>query len=253
MVYVEEFNEKSGSEAQKRAQADFDDLQNEVAGRDVGRIRRFLTGAQHDPIAIKQRRADEETTLFVALMQNAEFARLYEEAGERLRETRQFLDDAREQLATIRAEIEAQEQDILSRAARLPDGTLVFQGEDGRAYTRDGKLSDHPDAQNIIWRGDHAKLDEIQLADQRRKLLEEAEQKLDTHDAELGGLEDRYQNTDDLKSDDLNDIIKRTEDIKESLDQAFKDLKPQTSNTDASVSLSQGAHQALDIKGLDGI
>ncbi len=71
MVYAEEFNKVSGSEAQRRAQLDFDDLQNEVAGRDVGRIRRFLTGEQHNPEAIDKRRQERDTALFIALMQRA--------------------------------------------------------------------------------------------------------------------------------------------------------------------------------------
>ena len=216
MVYFEEFNKVSGSEAQKRAQLDFDDHQNEAAGRDT-KPRRFLTGAQYDPQAIQKRREEQETALFIAQIQSVELARLCEETGKMLRETRQFLDEAREKLALVRADITAQEQDILSRTACLPDGTLVFQGEDGRAYTRGGKLCDDPNAQNIIWRSDHAKLTEIQLSDQRRELLEQTEAKVNAHDAELGGLEERYESTDDLTADELTDIQKRMQGIKDDL------------------------------------
>ncbi|MBO9462468.1 hypothetical protein [Labrenzia sp. R5_0] len=249
MVYWEEFNKVSGSEAQKRAQLDFDDHQNEAAGRDVGRIRRFLTGAQHDPETIKKRREEQETAFYLAIKHNAELARLYEEAAERLRETRQFLDDTREKLVAIRAGIEAQEQDILSRAARLPDGTLVFLGEDGRAYTRDGKLSDDPAAQNIIWQNHHATLSEIQLSDQRRELLEQAEVKVNAHDAELGSLEERYKNTDDLTADDLKDISKQVEEISSDLSKSMEALHQATASPAPQTAISVPAQ----IRGLDNL
>lgn len=51
-MYCEVFNAVSGIEAQKRAEIDYDDLQNEVAGRDVGRIERFLTGGERVPEAV---------------------------------------------------------------------------------------------------------------------------------------------------------------------------------------------------------
>lgn len=214
MVYWEEFNEVSGAEAQKRAQMDFDDHQNEAAGRDVGRIKRFLTGEQHDPQAIQKRRTERETTFFLAMTESTKLARLTEEWGEKLREARQFLDDAREKLAAIRAGIEAQEEVILAHAARLPDGTLVFQGKDGRAYTRDGKLSDDPDAQSIIWQGHHATLEDIQNNDARRQKANALENKLDSADAQHGDMAERQSDPDNqMSAEDIESEIQSLDDV----------------------------------------
>lgn len=136
------------------------------------------------------------------MIQSAEYARLYEQLGQRLRDTRRFLDDAREQLTAIRAQIDAEEQDILSRAVRLPDGTYVFRGEDDRAYTRDGELSDHPDAKDIIWRDDHAKLSEIQHNEGRAEKADSLEDQLDRADAKHGDMTERYENTDEKMTPD---------------------------------------------------
>lgn len=254
MVYFEEFNRVSGSEAQKRAQIDFDDLQNEAAGRDVGRVQRFHAGGQLDQKIIQKRREDRDTTTFLALMENAKFAALYAEVDEKLREAAKAIDDAKAKLGLFCGELEELENGIMGRTARLPDGTLVFQGDDGQAYTRDGKLSDHPDAQNIIWRDDPANLTEIQIIDQRRQKVEAFENKLNGYDAEIGDMIERHKDTDSpLSSEDLEDMLQRTEDIRENLTKEFKELQPRNSDSELANSATNDGHLALQIKGLDGV
>ena len=225
MVYWEEFNKISGSDAQKRAQMDFDDLQNEFAGRDVGRIKRFLTGTQHDPQAIQKRRADQETSLFLAQVQSEKMARLTEEWGEKLREARKFLDEARQKLAGFQNHINAERMEIDARAMRLPDGTRVYRGDDDRAYTRDGKLSDHPDAQNIIWQHSSARLSESQRNDERRQKSDALENKLDSADAEHGEMAERRSNPDNQMSEgQVEAEIQSLDDMMNDIAESFEDL-----------------------------
>lgn len=236
MVYSLEFNAVSGSEAQKRAQQDFDDLQNETAGRDVGRIERFLNGQSNHPSSEKARRKEREAEMsrFMALMSDPVYAKLYEDTGKKLLDTRQFLDDAREQLAALRAKANAEHHDILSRAAHLPDGTLVFRGEDGRAYLRNGELSDDPNAQDIIWRDDQATLAEIQRSDAQTQKIDAFESKLNQADQQLGDMTERYEDTDNPPStEDLQDMQKRMQDMKEGLTRDLKGLGEQVSPNDA--------------------
>ncbi|AQZ50871.1 hypothetical protein [Martelella mediterranea] len=204
MVYSLEFNAVSGSEAQKRSQQDFDDLQNEVAGRDVGRIERFLNGEGNHPNSEKQRRKarEEQLSRFMMLMSDPVYAKLYDDWGKKLNETRQFLDDARDQLAAFRARIEAERLDIDSRAVRLPDGTLAYRGEDDRAYNRDGTLSDNPDAQDIIWSEDSARLAESQHNDELAGRADRLEKKLDHADMIHGEMVERRDNTNDPQTPD---------------------------------------------------
>lgn len=201
-MYSLEFNAVSGSEAQKRAQRDFDDLQNETAGRDVGRIERFLNGESNHPNSEKARRKEREAEMsrFMALMSDPVYAKLYEDWGKKLNETRQFLDDARDQLAKFRASIEAERLDIDARAMRLPDGTLVYRGDDDRAYNRDGTLSENPDAQDIIWREDSARLSESQRNDDRAGRADRLEQKLDHADIAVGDMTERRADTTNPKT-----------------------------------------------------
>tara|TARA_B100000378_G_scaffold274122_1_gene268093 strand:- start:96 stop:857 length:762 start_codon:yes stop_codon:yes gene_type:complete len=233
MVYSPEFNAVSGSEAQKRAQQDFDDLQNEVAGRDVGRIERFLNGESNHPNSEKARRKEREAemTRFMALMSDPVYAKLYEDWGKKLNETRQFLDEAREQLAKFRASIEAERLDIDARAARLPDGTLVYRGDDDRAYNRDGTLSENPDAQHIQWRESHARLSENLRNDDRAGSADRLEQKLDHADIAVGESAERHQDTGNPKTspDGIKDELEGLDDIVDDISGEISGLKNETS------------------------
>ena len=66
---------------------DFDDLQNEIAGREVGRAGRFLPDAVKNGVGSAkeaEKRADALTRLQLALQSNPAYAALNNETGEAL-------------------------------------------------------------------------------------------------------------------------------------------------------------------------
>lgn len=81
-----------------RRRRDTDDFNNEIAGRDVGRIKRFLPESA-DPAEAKKRdgRDHQRLSTLMALLQNdPEYAALYEDTLDELREAEEATDAAME-------------------------------------------------------------------------------------------------------------------------------------------------------------
>lgn len=157
---------------------DRDDLDNEMAGREVGRIKRFLPEGHAGPAAQKRRDEEREhlSALMAMLRSNAAYAALYDQTMDALRnaeaateaaltEARDTLDNANEALA-----------DLMDNANTLPDGTKVFRNQNGNVYTEDGRLIEGEELQGIHWR-DNAPNYEDFLA--RRKAVSDAQATID--------------------------------------------------------------------------
>jgi len=107
----DEFEMRARQAAEERRQLDFDDLQNESAGRETGRMARFLT-------------ADAREAATEAALQA---------------------------LIARRTQLEAAREDMLARAARLPDGTAVFRDEHGRVWSAEGEEIGGHALEAIVW------------------------------------------------------------------------------------------------------
>ena len=127
----------------KRHAQDFNDLQNEMAGNDVGRISRFLTGDEHGPRAAEKRRAKREAVLsnLQIMMSDPEYAKFYRETEGVLRDSQTKLDEALEQVQQAKAVAMTELEEIDKQAAHLPDdGQRVFKDHNGQVRFEDGKL-----------------------------------------------------------------------------------------------------------------
>ncbi len=65
MDYTDEFDEIENSAAERRRIQDFDDLQNEISGNDVGRISRFLS--PEALLLLKEKRNGTSSSVMSAL------------------------------------------------------------------------------------------------------------------------------------------------------------------------------------------
>lgn len=135
---------------QKRRQ-DLDDLNNEMAGRDVGRISRFLP--DRDPRTIEQKKREKEAreSALQRMLRDPAYAAAYREAWDAIDRAQAALDTAMlenaeeaERLADVIGMME-------SRAARLPDGRAVFRAADGSLRDADGhRLRGEADAASLV-------------------------------------------------------------------------------------------------------
>lgn len=80
--------------------------------------------------------------------------------------------------------------DMLSRAARLPDGTKVFRDGEGNVKTLDGTTVDDASAASIEWRGDEPSYEDVSAQKRRVDELQDAANNLRGIEAELGGIRD---------------------------------------------------------------
>lgn len=194
-------------------QRDHEDLQNEIAGRSTVRQRRFLPADGADGSLDGKRSNDRGsfTGLDILLLTDPIYAALYSQVGEVLeaaeRDTAAAIDAAERALDAARTEL----QDVLDKAARLPDGRRVFRDADGHVWTEDGELVDPATAAGIQWRGDEPSREDF-IA--RKQAVEEWQAYLDRlrdyQTIVLGSARDRLNDPNDPPSEaELRAILDR--------------------------------------------
>lgn len=154
--YLSDFNEISIVQKERERALALDDLHNEMAGREVGRISRFLSEDARETTASARRggRSGEAlSALDLALMTDPAYAELYDGTFNRLREaeaaTERALMKAEEALADAMAALNT----TLDRAATLEDGTRVFKDAQGNVWTERGQMVNEATAAGIEWKG----------------------------------------------------------------------------------------------------
>jgi len=214
---------------------DFDDLQNEIAGLDTGRMKRFLPDGAHsaDPNGKSaSKRAEVLTRLQLMLLENPAYAALFEE-------TATILTDAQSRLDALLERVRAQiDQSIvaldekLDGAARLPDGTKVFKDQTGQIRSLDGGAVPADLAATILWSGNEPSHETVQMDIARLSLLKELESDIQSGQAEIGDMQAAM--LDDYSppsEDDLKDFGQRAQDIAESLEQEMDETLAKTAPT----------------------
>ena len=137
-----------------RRNSDFDDLQNEIAGREVGRVQRFLSLEEAATRGKSQNKGIDAITLSAleTLLQDPEYAKLYNEVSDLLSRaesaTEAALAHAENDLSKANADLE----ETMENANRLPDGTAVFRDAQGRIVTEDGRVIEGEEAEGIVWK-----------------------------------------------------------------------------------------------------
>ena len=152
-----------GNRPPSKSRQDYDDLQNEMAGRDVGRIARFIH-EDRSPHG-REKRAEKErasvSRLMALLQSDPEYARLYNDTMDKLGRaetaTQAALESAEQRLAGAERDL----ADMRDRASTLPDGTKVFRGKDGNVYTEDGRQLTDDERSQVDWKEGAPRYDEF--------------------------------------------------------------------------------------------
>lgn len=162
MDYQNEFDQIEDAAADRRRVQDFDDLQSEMRGDEVGRISRFLSPEARQLLLDKRngKRSAYMTALDLALLNNPEFAKAYEGAMNTLGKAEdvaeRVLDRLELQLADMEVQLkdaQTEHQNTLGNAATLADGTRVFRDADGKVWDEHGKHVEDARAASIEWSG----------------------------------------------------------------------------------------------------
>lgn len=137
-----------------RQARDFDDLQHELADRDVGRRRRFLPGDARNAEATEKRRAERveaATRLQLLLQSDPAYAALYNDTMDLLGRAETATETALEKAQAALKEANQALNDTLDRAVALSDGRKVFRDAEGRVWTEDGDQLSPDAAVEIEW------------------------------------------------------------------------------------------------------
>lgn len=198
----------------ERRQRELDDCNNEIAGRETGRIRRFVVGDAGPAEAARKRRdRDEAVSRLMHFLTDPVYRARYERASVVLADAEQATERVLSQLEHQIAAAQIELNGIQDAAARLPDGTRVYRDANGVVRREDGAVVDDMMVATIVWKGDEPRY-EAYLA---------AEDALDAHKAQrdevstylntvLGPARDRLDDADDPPSlDELDQILEAIE------------------------------------------
>lgn len=199
-------------EDRKRQAAE--DLNNEIAGRSVGRRARFL-GDGHGALGRERKEREERSfrTRLLAMLSDPVYRAKYESVMRALERAERATEAA---LVGLMEQIDAAQEalrDIEERAARLPDGSYVFRDAHGKVRRADGTVVQEDLAATVLWTGDEPSFEEYVA---QRTALEFLEQQRDEtqgyQNDVLGDARHRLSDEDDPPTlDELNSINTRIE------------------------------------------
>lgn len=200
--------------SKNKRQRDYDDLQNEMAGRETGRAHRFLPEEARTAEGARKRRKRlaAEAQLFL-MLQDLAYRERYEAVSAALSTAMQATDAV---LARLETQILAAQIDVdalTGRAARLPDRTRIYRDAQGVVRREDGSAVDDTLVATIIWTGNEPSFETFTAAqDHLAGLKADREDVTDYQNDVLGPAFDRITDKHDPPSlEELNAILDRVE------------------------------------------
>lgn len=211
-----------------RQRQEFDDLQNEIAGRSTGRRTRFLPdGPGSEEAKRREREARAFQTRLAELLADPIYRAKYETTLNILRDAERAVDAALAQIDTDLVAAQAHLDDLQDRAARLPDGSRVYKDGDGNVRREDGSLVDDVLVDTIIWTGNEPSFEDYRAATDRIDALERDKDAVEGYQNDvLGPSRDRL--TDDDNPPDLGQLDDIADDINGEMPKSVQHQMPET-------------------------
>lgn len=131
--------ESIGTDSLPSTQRNVIDLNNEIAGHETGRSKKFLNLESPEALRVRKREEEHRLSALMHAMQDPEYAAAYKATKDAAEAARRAVDAAR-----LKLDLEAQRatdrlDQIRQSAAQLRDGTRVYISKaDGRLYTEGG-------------------------------------------------------------------------------------------------------------------
>ncbi len=189
--YFDVFNAASLALAERLLAEDRDDYNHATTGADVGRQRRHIRDKDTDPLTGEKRKGGSsavQRTLDWLLLNDASYSAAHQSAMLALTDAESSVADGLTEIVEALAPARRTLEDMEERAARLPDGTLVFRNANGDVLTADGHLVPDEDAAGVEWRGDEPTYEDYREQRDRIEALEQAERELRGIETELGDI-----------------------------------------------------------------
>lgn len=194
----------------ERQRRDMEDLNNEIAGRDVGRRARFLNADARSPEAErKKREARAFQNRLMEMLNDPIYRAKYDGVMQALSDAEQATQAAIDALSDQIEAAQTDLTDMMDNAARLPDGTRVFRDENGVVRHEDGTVVEDHLADTILWTGNEPSFEDLNAAKTR---IDGLQGQLDAANGYqndvLGPARDRITDTDNPPSEgELDDVL----------------------------------------------
>lgn len=228
----EEFQGVEKSRLAKLLSQEHEDHNNALAGNfDTGRrINRGLKEKEEHEQSVQKR---AKKSLSQALKLNARYAAQYQGVMQNLNNAENAVYAAQIRSAEWVSEAQSAVRGSLDAASTMPDGTEVFQSEDGSVYTVDERVVDDNALEEISWREGSPSWETYQgqLAE-----LEEARQhheRMNTHGDRLAELRIEMEDEDQpissermIEIDEEIESIYKSASIQNAVDQNYETNKP---------------------------
>ncbi|MEP2943002.1 MAG: hypothetical protein ABJN40_01625 [Sneathiella sp.] len=221
---------------EKRKAQDLEDLNHERSGVESGRMQRFLVGGNGSIAqqAKKDREDAQLRTMLDVLMQDQEYAALWNEVDQDTLKAQSKVDALQERIDTAIEQAKEGLQQTLNDAVTLPDGRKAFMGEDGVVRAADGQKVDPAIVSGIDWTGRPTYDDYRKQRDTLDK-LNDLDRQNRANSAKLGDIRNRLHDDenpsskDDLKrdKDTVRDIEKDIDGLNVQVDAALSKDQPQ--------------------------
>ncbi|MBX9917661.1 MAG: hypothetical protein E6Q59_04480 [Nitrosomonas sp.] len=164
---------------------DLIDINNESAGRETGRIKRFSASSRYEGPESQKREKERKLSNLMYLLQNPHYARLYRQAVDAVDEVDRAAARALFKLER-ESEVAAQRlRELKEAAAQLPDGRRVFQSKNGRIYTEDSEDVTHLRDAMTGLTDVSPSWEEFQEARDHAKDIERRKQEVETYQLEI--------------------------------------------------------------------
>lgn len=237
------FKEITKAQSERQRAQDFDDLQNEMSGVDVGRIGRFLSPEAR--AILKERRngksSNRLSALDMMLLNDPAYAEIYNNAMDRLAEyeaaTERALNKGIAKLEDAEKSLDA----ILDRAATLQDGTRVFRDANGDVWTEANQKVDDGIADKIEWKGIEPSHETFKQHLENKQNADNSVHKIRIFQTEVGAVRERFTDPDNPPSpEDIQNAFKALEERTPDaiLPELSKQVETPSMNIDHSLDVS---------------
>lgn len=208
------------ADEQRRTQ-NLDDFNNEMAGRDTGRIKRFgFDQARQNATQDKKRKQ----SAFEQLMMNPAYREAWTSAMNAVNQAEEAVYHALIKAGDTLHHAQRQYQELLDKAASTDDGQRVFKDKHGDVYTEDGEKLSADEAAQIDWRGDDpSREDQVHMQDALTTAQEEFD-RINGHSNRLVEIREEMtpSKSNPLSLDEIQVMEQEANDIRNAVDQSVR-------------------------------
>jgi hypothetical protein len=154
------------------------DLNNEYAGRETGRMKRFLTARDANGPQAEKEKDERHFTRLMQLLSDPNYAKAYYTTEAMVERAEGATEIALARNAEKLQEAQEQREQLRASAADAPDGRKIFASKDGNVYYEDGSKVTDPSVQKLAkgspsWEDFQRTQETIERLERERRAIED--------------------------------------------------------------------------------